>query len=618
MSIKKSIGKNTLGGGKGMEVRLHEYHRSTHNLSYAWRSTMTVGTLTPFLKLVGLPGDTFEIDLDTKVFTHPTVGPLFGSYKLQLDIFTCPMRLYMAPLHNNALNVGMGMSKIKIPQIQINNGVMKSKSDHIGSVNPSNILRYLGWEGMGIKQITNKLSNALPLLSYIDIFKNYYANKQEENCYYIMGTMRDLKATISLTYDSSGAIEGGNVEIQTSLIEDTVYLLFANHQTLELTDEVLFSRTIQDNYTIFVPTGAIGVNNGVAIKVEQGEDLGIKSTPIESFDVLREYLLSQGYNQVIFGSETGTYQENEYIKDVIGKDSNNVNNSTKPLGGLFLKTYQSDLFSNWVSSEWIEGDNGINAITAIDTSSGSFTIDSLNLAKKVYDMLNRIAVSGGTYKDWIDTVYTSGYELHAETPIYEGGMSEEIEFQEIVSNSATADEPLGTLAGRGYNNKESRKGGTLKIKIKEPSYVMGIVSITPRVDYATGKDWDLHELKTMDDLHKPALDGIGFQDLLAYQILGQWGEESIGKQPAWINYMTAVNRVYGNFAIKNNEMFMTLTRLPDYENSGGNTKWSSYIEPKLYNYIFADNSTDAQNFWVQIGCGITARRVISAKQIPNL
>ena len=499
MSITKSIGKNTLGGGKGMEVRLHEYHRSTHNLSYAWRSTMTVGTLTPFMKLVALPGDTFEIDLDTKVFTHPTVGPLFGSYKLQLDVFTCPMRLYMAPLHNNALNVGMDMSKIKIPQMSITNILSKGATDDVGSVNPSNILRYLGWEGLGVRQANNKLSNALPLLMYTDINKNYYANKQEENCYYIMGTMRDLKATISLTYDSSGAIEGGNIEIQTSLIEDTVYVLSANNQTLELTNTVLFSRTIQDNYTIFVPTGAIGINNGVAIKVEQGSDLSIKETTLKSFDDLREYLLSQGFNQVILSGDTPGYTDNQYIKDVLGRDNNNKLNCLKPLGGLFLKTYQSDIFSNWVQTEWIDGENGINAITAIDTSSGSFSIDSLNLAKKVYDMLNRIATSGGTYKDWIDTVYTSGYELHAETPIYEGGMSEEIEFQEIVSNSATTDEPLGTLAGRGYNNKERRKGGKLKIKIKEPSYIIGIVSITPRVDYATGKDWDLHELNQYRD-----------------------------------------------------------------------------------------------------------------------
>ena len=62
---------------------------------------------------------------------------------------------------------------------------------------------------------------------------------------------------------------------------------------------------------------------------------------------------------------------------------------------------------------------------------------------------------------------------------------------------------------------------------------MGIVSITPRVDYCQGNDWDMFQLKTMDDLHKPALDGIGYQDLLTYE-MARWGgnkaQKSIGKQ----------------------------------------------------------------------------------------
>ena len=115
MSITKSIGKNTLGGGNSMQVDLKTYNRSTHNLSAAWRSSMGVGTLVPCLKLIGLPGDTFDIDIDTKVMTHPTVGPLFGSYKMQIDIFTAPFRLYNAMLHNNALNIGLDMSKVKLP-----------------------------------------------------------------------------------------------------------------------------------------------------------------------------------------------------------------------------------------------------------------------------------------------------------------------------------------------------------------------------------------------------------------------------------------------------------------------------------------------------------------------
>ena len=56
-----------------------------------------------------------------------------------------------------------------------------------------------------------------------------------------------------------------------------------------------------------------------------------------------------------------------------------------------------------------------------------------------------------TYRDW-ETVYTTDYYFRAETPVYEGGLSGEIEFGEVVSTSATeiqGNEPLGTLAGKG-------------------------------------------------------------------------------------------------------------------------------------------------------------------------
>ena len=65
--MKVNIGKNTLGDNNKLSVSLKEYGRSTHNLSSAWRSPMGVGTLVPFMKLLGLPGDTFEIDLDTQI-----------------------------------------------------------------------------------------------------------------------------------------------------------------------------------------------------------------------------------------------------------------------------------------------------------------------------------------------------------------------------------------------------------------------------------------------------------------------------------------------------------------------------------------------------------------------
>ena len=106
---------------------------------------MGVGTLVPCLKLVGLPGDTFDIDIDTKVLTHPTVGPLFGSYKLQIDIFTAPIRLYNAMLHNNALNIGLDISKVKLPKMTYGGSTDSIEDSTHLTFSSSSILAYLGW-----------------------------------------------------------------------------------------------------------------------------------------------------------------------------------------------------------------------------------------------------------------------------------------------------------------------------------------------------------------------------------------------------------------------------------------------------------------------------------------
>ena len=163
-------------------------------------------------------------------------------------------------------------------------------------------------------------------------------------------------------------------------------------------------------------------------------------------------------------------------------------------------------------------------------------------------MLNRIAVSGGSYKDWLSAVYDHDNHWMPESPIYVGGLIKELVFQEVVSNSQSPNgQPLGTLAGKGVM-AQKHKGGNIVIRVDEPSYIIGIVSLTPRVDYSQGNKWDVH-LKTMDDLHKPSLDQIGFQELLTDQMAWWssyhpplapptfWERVSLGKQPAWINYM---------------------------------------------------------------------------------
>ena len=64
-------------------------------------------------------------------------------------------------------------------------------------------------------------------------------------------------------------------------------------------------------------------------------------------------------------------------------------------------------------------------------------------------MLMRVAVSGGSYDDWLDAIYAHDRYKKCETPMYLGGLSKELQFNAVVSNSSTDEQPLGTLAGRG-------------------------------------------------------------------------------------------------------------------------------------------------------------------------
>ena len=351
----------------------------------------------------------------------------------------------------------------------------------------------------------------------------------------------------------------------------------------------------------------------------------LEKYPLENLDTIRDkILLTPGDTVFDITNENMSVEPFTKFK---GRSPQGNLNTTNTQYGLCLKTYNSDIYQNWINTEWIEGVTGINEASAVDVADGKLSMDALNLAQKVYNFLNRIAISGGTYRDWLETVYTGGnYMERCETPMFEGGVSQEIVFQEVISNSASQDEPLGTLAGRGVTTGR-QKGGHIRIKVTEPCYIMCICSITPRIDYGQGNTWDTY-LETMDDWHKPALDGIGYQDSLNGE--RAWWTDYIsdetkslsktaaGKTVAWINYMTNVNRTFGNFAPGMPESFMVLNRNYSMATNGQIEDLTTYIDPVKFNYIFADTNLDAMNFWVQTKFDIKIRRLISAKQIPNL
>ena len=361
----------------------------------------------------------------------------------------------------------------------------------------------------------------------------------------------------------------------------------------------------------------------------------LKQYNLEILDQIRDVILHKKGNEALILYGSNLNETNNGSTELVNMFNDLINSQTEKLGGMLLKTYDSDIFNNWVKTDWIDGAGGITEITSIDITAndGKLTMDALNLQQKVYNMLNRIAVSGGTYRDWLETVYTAGKYLdRPETPVFIGGMTQYIEFDEVVSKSATettyGNQPLGDIAAIGRGGKPLNNGH-VHYQCEEPGYIMGLMAITPMVDYSQGNDFDLN-LQTIDDLHKPALDGIGYQDLIQEQMVGETSVYENGgsinnikhlaanKTVAWIDYMTNYNRTFGDFAAGEALDFMVLNRRYEVNNLNQIDDLTTYIDPQKYIEIFADTDLTSQNFWVQTVVQATRRGNYSAKQIPFL
>lgn len=438
--------------------------------------------------------------------------------KLQTSdrVFVIPIRLYIAALHNNALGVGLNMSKVLLPQFIVNtaNTSIYENDTNRGQVNPSSLLSYIGIKGFGHSSVNQYIRSfpAIFNLAYWDIFKNYYANKQEEDAYVITGINHIWKSIsvgtgvnwIKTWYENKSTEYSINptaenpryikLEFEENVPPEEVNgIQFltnppgSTHKLNVLTrlgDSLVFERTDPDALGLREPKYPKRATNVYAYKVKQnikiaynaeatGENMitmpdnqkiQLTPFPLKNIDEERNAILAAPSTSAYvvsgikmpYGAATGGLTLPNF-------DRSATYNSSKAWysqAGLAVKTYLSDRFNNWLNTEWIDGTtNGINSITAVDVSDGKLTMDALILQKKIFNMLNRVAITDGTYQAWREATYGIRSAMMPESPIFCGGMQSEIAFDEIVSNSATEEEPLGTLAGRGVATMyKSRKG----------------------------------------------------------------------------------------------------------------------------------------------------------------
>lgn len=656
--MEKTLGGERLHSGNRMKVQTSTYERSTHNLSKKWKSSMAAGTVVPFMSTIGLPGDTWDIELAVDILTKPTTGPLFGKYDVYLEVFTADFRLYSKKMHNNRKYTANDMENAYFPYSEVEVPPLpRTGNIDNAHVNPSSLYAYLGYRGFGnpYNGVTStRRINAMPIIIYYDIGGNYYMNLQEEKGY-IIDTVPTVLANNAGEIQVSSLPLGSGTTVLPIL--PAVASLIVGNNALLLIDRIgpgpqpineIIVRTALGNEINLQDFGTIYADDGGTIAVLYNyerwgtltltgwryatpDDIITKKIQITPFpawnlDMMRDEILEAPANVPFDIDSYGIYAPYSNLKT---KNAGGFYSRMESQQGLMLCCYSSDVLNNWLNKATIDN---IALQTRVATAGGGFTIDALILANKMKELDQDLAVGNTSVNDWIEAVWDHQAFYKPEIPIYRGGLVKEIVFQEVISNSASnagsSQYPIGSLAGKGRMGHK-HEGGKLHIKIDEPCYIMGMVRIVPRLDYSQGNGWDM-DLVSINEIHMPKLDQIGFQPSVNSRRAhwsvnednaGNWVEDSAGYVPAWIDYMTEIDEVYGTFA-EESEGFMVLRRRYEPNFTAGTTTsimdLTTYIDPSKYNHIFAVSALDSQNFWVNINRKATVRRKMSAKIMPRL
>ena len=348
----------------------------------------------------------------------------------------------------------MKMSDIKLPMMVAN--TRGAATDASTNISASALYKYLGWSASrrkGTNATQGVYKNGVPLLLYLDIFKNFFANTQEKKFYMIRGGLSILSIGPNIykipaedisVYPTNNTDVGSFDEASnwTNYWKNVKVIGRKNGSEVLTTMADLTTNPITKTITLDKVLNVITQ----IIRVEFDRNIikyinaNLKQYDLKILDQIRDVILHKKGNETLVLRENNVGEDNNGSPELSKFILELRNSQEGRLGGMLLKTYDSDIFNNWILTDWIDGAGSITEITSIDITAndGKLTMDALNLQQKVYNMLNRIAVSGGTYRDWLETVYTAGKYLdRPETPVFIGGMTQYIEFDEVISKSAT-------------------------------------------------------------------------------------------------------------------------------------------------------------------------------------
>lgn len=591
-----------------LNVELPDIRKSYCNLTRANRFTASLGYIYPTLVEEILPSDRVKCNLKSILKSAPTVNSIYGSMRQSHQAYFVPLRFYIRYLDQNfTWSSGFNNTPSIEPSALPNFPQLCFQQDlepSIGFINPGSLVEMLEMLPSDFN-FSNAYSNsdtpifpninAVPLIAYYDIIRNFYFNSQEPN----MTIVRNEYFRPYLSQDGEDPFESP---------------VYVNVSTITKTSLDDFIRDVYNGY--FTPDF-------------EGEQIGV-------FD----YLSNIGIDLISISPFSGV----NYSEELSSRTFRNVHQ------GYAVRCFDDDYFTTSLSNAYVSQlDNSVRVqVTANTTSGASFAVSQLTRARQMARHVSRDLLGGTNYDDYIYVHFNTKLGRELNKPYFLGSCSSDFWFDDIYASTVGTDgQSLGSRAGVLDNSMQYND--FIDFTASEYGYLIVLSSILPRISYYAGIPKKY--LKTsMSDLYSPEFDAWGFQGIptieysanartqwnfgtsdpngepfIADQYKGSANFDSLASalavqrnQPAWFEHMASYDRIHGLFTSDMEHSFSVITKdfVPGTTNNLSNLV-SSYIRPWEFQYLFKFQPSWYDNFTWQILFDLTIYRPISKQILPS-
>lgn len=509
-------------------------HRSGFDLSKRVLFTSKVGELLPIYCKPTLPGDKWNINLQSFTRTQTVQSSAFTRIKEHVDFFFVPYHLLWRNFQDSFTQISNSSNFArdpytdvqiadKIPYLnqrilfnEVISGKILAQNDEVGLNNLSQALKllaYLGYSDLTafsqdyIEKNKNKVVadnvpdvnvSIMPLLAYQKIYYDFYRNDQWEN---------NNPTAFNVDYLNTVTDLSNQFQVGKSIVQSGMFNLH-------------YCNFAKDLFTGLLPKSQFG-------------DVSIVSASIN-------------------GTATTSFSTNASLP--VRYANSNIIASSQP-------TNQSITNANTQSTIYPYGSSGAGeTLNASGTISANSNVDISKLSSEFNILQLRQSQALQRWKEITqcgDYNYRSQVEKHFGVKLpeilahrcqYIGGTQGVVTINEVV-NQNLIDNNEADIKGKGTG---SINDGNFSFECKEHGLIIGIYYAIPYVDYkVSGTSRDLITIN-ISDLPIPEFDRLGFEpfsiDELFYSPNAPY-KGFIGYAPRYYNYKTDIDEVKGAFSV---------------------------------------------------------------------